>query len=125
MERAIDIVKKNQVEDGQWQTEATEARKNWDWMKYSMQIALKVRSKMKSDGITQCGLASKLGCSQQYVSLILKGKENLTLETIAKLETALQINLWGAPALVNEYQPSQPSRQYLSDKSAPEYGKKV
>ena len=121
MERAIEIVKKNQIENSQWQKEATEARDSWGWMKYSMQIALKVRSIMKSDGITQCALAAKLGCTQQYVSLILKGKENLTLETIAKLESALQIELWGSSCMVDGYQGVQPSGQYLSD-NATEYG---
>ena len=123
MERAIDIVKKNQIENSQWQEEATEARDSWGWMKYSMQIALKVRSIMKSDGITQCALSAKLGCTQQYVSLILKGKENLTLETIAKLESALHIDLWGTPCMVDGYQPVHSTRQYLSDSTATEYGK--
>ena len=45
-------------------------------------------------GLTQKELAERMGCSQQYVSLILKGKENLTLETIAKLETALDFELF-------------------------------
>ena len=124
MERAIEIVKKNQIESNQWQKEAAEARESWGWMKYSMQIALKVRSKMNADGITQCTLASKLGCTQQYVSLILKGKENLTLETIAKLESALQIDLWGQSCMVDGYQSTQPTRQYLSDIDSPEYGGK-
>lgn len=122
METAIEIVRDNQVEGGQWQKEATEARDSWGWMKYSMQIALKVRSKMKADGITQCVLASKLGCTQQYVSLILKGKENLTLETIAKLESVLQIPLWGSSCMVDGYQSFRPNRQYLSERAAPEYG---
>ena len=124
MERAIEIVKKNQIENNQWQKEAIEARESWSWMKYSMQIALKVRSKMKTDGITQCVLASKLGCTQQYVSLILKGKENLTLETIAKLESALQIQLWGSSYMIDGYQGYQPTRQCLSDIDFPEYGEK-
>ena len=124
MERAIEIVKKNQIESNQWQKEAAEARESWGWMKYSMQIALKVRSIMKSDGITQCALAAKLGCTQQYVSLILKGKENLPLETIAKLESALQIDLWGQSYMVDGYQSTQPTRQYLSDIDSPEYGGK-
>jgi transcriptional regulator with XRE-family HTH domain len=32
-----------------------------------------------------------MGCSQQYVSKILKGKENLSLETLSKIESALGI----------------------------------
>lgn len=112
---AIEIVKKNQIESHQWQVEAKEARENWPWMKYSMQIALKVRSKMREDKITQCSLAAKLGCSQQYVSLILKGKENLTLETIAKLEAALGINIIATSFLVSGYQQMSTQPQYLCD----------
>lgn len=123
MDKAIEIVKKNQIEDSRWQIEATEAKDNWDWMKYSTQIALRVRSEMKLNGITQCTLASKLGCTQQYVSLILKGKENLTLETIAKLESALQIHLLNQSYIVDGYQSFKPDRQYLSDNAVPEYGR--
>lgn len=122
MNRAIDIVNANQAAGGRWQKEAIQARDNWPWIKYSMQVALKVRSKMNAEGITQCALAERLGCTQQYVSLILKGKENLTLETIAKLESALQISLWGASSLVDGYQPIPPTRQFLSDINASEYG---
>jgi transcriptional regulator with XRE-family HTH domain len=34
-----------------------------------------------------------MNCTQQYVSKILKGKENLSLDIISRLEDALQINL--------------------------------
>lgn len=120
MNRAIDIVKANRAAGGQWQKEAIQARDNWPWMRYSMQVALKVRSKMKEEGITQCVLASRLGCTQQYVSLILKGKENLTLETIAKLESALHIDLWGSSYVVDGYQPAPQIHRYLSDVDSPE-----
>lgn len=123
MNKAIDIVKANRATGDQWEKEAIHARDNWPWIKYSMQIALKVRSKMKAEGITQCTLASRLGCTQQYVSLILKGKENLTLETISKLESALQINLWGTSSIVDGYQGEQPRRQYLSDIDSSGYRK--
>ena len=67
-------------------------------------------------------LAERMGCTQQYVSNLLKGSSNMTLETIAKLESALQIQLWGSSHMVDGYQPVQPTRQYLSDIDAPEYG---
>lgn len=34
-----------------------------------------------------------MGCSQQYVSKVLKGKEILSLETLFKIETALSLKL--------------------------------
>ena len=49
--------------------------------------------KMEADGITQKQLAERMDCSQQYVSKILKGCENLSLETMAKIECALGITV--------------------------------
>lgn len=43
--------------------------------------------------MTQSELATKVGVSPQQVSKIVKGKENLSLETITKLEAALGINI--------------------------------
>lgn len=34
-----------------------------------------------------------MNCTQQYVSKILKGRENIPLDTLSKLEDALDINL--------------------------------
>lgn len=48
---------------------------------------------MRELKMTQQSLAAKTGYTQQYISKILKGKENLTLETISRLEDALGISL--------------------------------
>ena len=48
---------------------------------------------MKQLNLTQNALAKRMGCTQQYVSKILKGKENMSLETLSKLEDALGISL--------------------------------
>lgn len=68
---------------------------NWSWLKYSYAIAIKVRRRMKELGITQKELAIHLGCTQQHVSVLLGGKANMTLETMAKLEQALSFDLIG------------------------------
>ena len=68
---------------------------NWSWLRYSYAIAIKVRHRMKDLGITQKELASKLECSQQHISVLLGGKANMTLETMAKLEQALSFDLIG------------------------------
>ena len=34
-----------------------------------------------------------MNCTQQYVSKILRGRENMSLDTLSKLEDALGINL--------------------------------
>ena len=48
---------------------------------------------MKQEGLIQKTLAERMNCTQQYVSKILKGKENMSLDTLSKLEDALGINL--------------------------------
>ena len=76
-----------------WREEAEWRRDNWSWLRHSQKIAVKVLLAMKQQGLTQKALAERMDCTQQYVSKILKGKENLSLETLSKLEDALGINL--------------------------------
>ena len=127
MKRTIDIINSHKRDSPSiWKKEASEHRDNWYWMKYSMQIAVKVRSRMKILNLTQTLLAKKLGCSQQYVSLLLTGKENLTLETIAKLESALDIRLFGAetPKPMPDYRGQADRPLFLSDAEPEPYGEK-
>lgn len=48
---------------------------------------------LEEQNLTQRQLAERMGCSAQYVSRLLKGEENLSLETIAKLEHALNVSI--------------------------------
>ena len=70
-------------------------RDNWAWLKYSYAIAIIVRRRMSELGMTQKQLAEEMGCSQQHISVLLNGRVNMTLETLAKLENSLQLNLLG------------------------------
>lgn len=56
-------------------------------------IAVKVLLRMKLLGLMQKALAEHMNCTQQYISKILKGKENMSLDTLSKLEKALGITL--------------------------------
>lgn len=76
-----------------WREEAEWRRDNWSWLRHSQKIAVKVLLQMKQMGLTQKALAERMDCTQQYVSKILKGKENMSLDTLSKLEDALGINL--------------------------------
>lgn len=69
-----------------WREEAEWRRKNKAWLRHSQRIAITVLSYMKSENLTQTAMAERLNCTQQYVSKILHGSENLSLETITKLE---------------------------------------
>jgi antitoxin component HigA of HigAB toxin-antitoxin module len=76
-----------------WREAALERKANKEWLRYSQHIAMQMLDKMESVGMTQKRLAEIMGCSQQYVSKILKGKENLSLETLSKIEAALGISI--------------------------------
>ena len=66
-----------------------EIKDNRHWLPYSERIASRTVKAITEQHISQRQLAERMGCSPQYVSRILKGKENLSLETICKLESAL------------------------------------
>jgi len=74
-----------------WREEAEWRRANREWLCYSRKIAIIVLMALEEQHLSQGQLAERMGCSPQYVSRLLKGDENLSLETICKLEKALQI----------------------------------
>lgn len=76
-----------------WREEAEFRVANKSWLRYSQHIAMLMLDRMEELHMTQKSLAQKMGCSQQYVSKILKGRENLSIETLCKIEEALQITL--------------------------------
>lgn len=76
-----------------WRENAEWRLNNKTWLRYSQNIAMMMLDKMDKLKITQKRLSELMGCSQQYVSKVLKGQENLSLETISKIEQCLQINI--------------------------------
>lgn len=77
----------------QWREHAEWRRANRNWLRQSQMIAVKMLEAMDEQHINQRQLAERMGCSQQYVSKVLKGKENLSIETITKIEDALTISI--------------------------------
>lgn len=63
------------------------------WLSHSQTIANIMSARMKELGMTQKKLAEKMNCTQQYISKILKGRENLSLEALSKIENALDIQI--------------------------------
>ena len=47
--------------------------------------------------MSQKQLSELMGCSQQYVSKVLKGQENLSLETLSKIECCLELQIISEP----------------------------
>lgn len=89
--------KLNAIPDTEWVKAAEWRMKNEYWLDVSFDIALEVVCKLREKGMTQREFAERMGCSPQYISKVLKGSENLTLETICKMQKVLQIKLIETP----------------------------
>lgn len=78
-------------ESSKWLEKAEWRKANREWLRYSRKIAIVVAMSLEDLHMSQRQLAELIGCSPQYVSRLLKGEENLTLETLCKLERALNV----------------------------------
>lgn len=76
-----------------WRENAEWRVANKSWLRYSQHIAMLMLDRMEELNITQTQLSELMGCSQQYISQVLKGQEKLSLETISKIETCLHIRI--------------------------------
>ncbi|MCX6317996.1 MAG: helix-turn-helix transcriptional regulator [Bacteroidetes bacterium] len=116
MEKAKQLKKLISKKPSGWKEKAT-TRIASPWLTaYSSQIALRVLAIIKErPGLNQSRLAELLGTSRQQVYKILRGQENLTLETIYKLSKALGVELISFP----DYEYSKPLKRPASDKLNP------
>lgn len=76
-----------------WHKDAEKRHLEKSWKDKAFNIALTLLKYKDANKLTQTELADKIGVSKQYINRVLQGKENLTLETICKIENALQINI--------------------------------
>ena len=61
----------------------------WDIEGAKLQITNEIHRLMEKENVTQSELATRLNKSQPYISKILKGETNFTIETIAIIARAL------------------------------------
>ncbi|MDE6424359.1 MAG: helix-turn-helix transcriptional regulator [Muribaculaceae bacterium] len=66
---------------------------NRDWLALSAKFALLLRHILRTENMTQTELAARMGVSCVQITKLLSGKENIGLQTIAKVEKALGRNL--------------------------------
>ncbi len=83
-----------------WHENAEWRMANKPWLRYSQQIAMMMLERMEERHMPQKQLSELMGCSQQYVSKVLKGQENLSLETLSKIERCLNLQIIAEPELV-------------------------
>ena len=92
MNQIVNNLRKHQsTTPSKWRERANWREENKSWLRHSQHIAMMMLDKMEELGMTQRVLAERMGCSQQYVSRILKGHENLSIETMCKIEDALDL----------------------------------
>lgn len=89
MKNFTDIVSKDKVSGFEAAARQDIAQKQW--LDKSFEIALLVLARLKEMHWTQAKLAEEMNVSPQYINKIVKGRENLTLETVALLEQMLGI----------------------------------
>ena len=88
-------------EESQWKEAALQRSFDAGWSRLSFLIALRIlrsiRDQKLVNGMTQKKLAERIGVSPQYINKVVKGRENLTLETIVKIQKALGVSLIEIP----------------------------
>lgn len=85
------------IEESKWKESAKEWKANRDWIRYSQKIALAILNHLDHLQWSQKYFAEAMGVSPQAVNKWLKGKENFTLETIARMEKVLGKKLISIP----------------------------
>ena len=87
-EKILAIVSKKDtktLEKNRWRID------NRHWLRESQEIAMKILDRLDELNWSQKNLAKKMDVSPQQINKIVKGDENLTLDTIARLQKILNI----------------------------------
>ena len=123
-DKELSFLEGNEVKT-KWREYAQWRRENRRWLRYSGFIAITVMNRLKEIGLSQKELAERMHCSPQYISKLLKGSENLTLETISKLEECLDLDIVNsALSYVDGYDMKDPVVHMVVEPDPPQYGRK-
>lgn len=90
---------------------------------HAMDISSAIYLRMRELGLTQSELASRLGMDEGQVSRIIRGKQNITIKTLARIEVALDFRLDSGfdytPAIRGEEAVyTIPGREYSADRES-------
>lgn len=90
LERNLSSEPSTFAEEAKWRQD------NEVWLKWSQGIAMKIIDYMQKHNLSRADIASRLGCSPQYVSKILSGHTNFSFKSIAEIEKCLNIQIMEA-----------------------------
>ena len=93
-EKTLKFLERNlSSEPSTFAEEAKWRQNNEVWLKWSQGIAMKIIDYMQEHNLSRADIASRLGCSPQYVSKILSGRTNFSFKSIAEIEKCLNIHI--------------------------------
>lgn len=81
------------IQTSKWNEAAQKQKEGKAWLHYSQEVALAILELMDQRNMTQRSLAAQMEVSPQLINKWLKGKENFTFETVAKLEAVFGVKL--------------------------------
>lgn len=76
-----------------WMQAAQYRIDNRKTLEYSQEIALRILRELRNQKKSQSDLAKALGVSKQQVNRWVKGSENFTIDTVAKIDAVLGIQI--------------------------------
>jgi ribosome-binding protein aMBF1 (putative translation factor) len=76
-----------------WREQLEYDKKNRFWLKMSSNVAMAILETLDQTKVSKTELAKRMNVSLEEVNKIVKGQENLNIETISKIELALGIKL--------------------------------
>ena len=95
--KAVEFLEKHQSSTpSHFEEEARWRLENDRWLRMARRVSLSLIDYMQDNNLSRAQIANKLGISQQYLSRILSGTENLSLKSLAKIEIALGITLFSS-----------------------------
>ena len=76
-----------------WRANVENRKRDRKWLRKSALVALKILEALDNKNMSKVDLANVLGVSRQRINEIVKGRENMTIQTMVALEDALGIVL--------------------------------
>lgn len=76
-----------------WQQDFLDYEENIEWRILSEKFAIAVMRLLRHQNKTQSWLAKELNKSPQYISRVIKGKENLSLRSMAAIQTVFDTEI--------------------------------
>jgi len=98
------------IPDTKWDSFVKDTLANEEHNERALLVAATVLRHLRQQKLTKVWLAERMGVSPQHVGKILKGRSNMTLETIGKLESATGLTLL-------DVRSNQPQAQIIATRS--------